>query len=165
MNLLSGGRRNWRRLASAATALLLALAGSAAYSRTSASAATTPAGFTDLTVWSGLTEPTAIAFAPDGRVFVAEKSGLIKVFASRAATQPTVFADLRPEVYEFGDGGLLGLATDPALGQAGHNYVYVLYTYDAPPGRVAPVWNDNCPSPPGAYTDGCVATSVLSRIP
>lgn len=165
MNLLSGARKNWRRLASAATALLLTLAGSAAYSRTSAGAATTPGGFTDLTVWSGLTRPTAIAFAPDGRIFVAEKSGLIKVFASRAAAQPTVFADLRAVVYDFSDRGLLGLATDPALGQSGHNYIYVLYTYDAPPGRTAPVWNDQCPSPPGANTDGCVVTIVLSRIP
>src|SRR5256885_6573188 len=54
-----------------------------------------PTGFADTTVFSGLTAPTAVRFSPDGRVFVAEKSGLIKVFASLTDTTPTVFADLR----------------------------------------------------------------------
>ena len=53
--------------------------------------ATLPAGFTESTVFSGLTNPTAVRFSPDGRVFVAEKSGLIKVFANLSATTPTVF--------------------------------------------------------------------------
>ena len=44
--------------------------------------AAVPAGFTETTQFSGLTNPTAIRFAPDGRVFVAEKSGIIKVFDS-----------------------------------------------------------------------------------
>ena len=44
--------------------------------------ATLPAGFSESTVFSGLTNPTAVRFSPDGRVFVAEKSGLIKVFAN-----------------------------------------------------------------------------------
>src|SRR4029453_14425198 len=39
-----------------------------------------PAGFSEEVAFSGLTEPTAVRFAADGRVFVAEKSGLIKVF-------------------------------------------------------------------------------------
>ena len=37
-------------------------------------------GFTESVPIGGLTQPTAVRFAPDGRVFVAEKSGLIKVF-------------------------------------------------------------------------------------
>ncbi|MDQ1508162.1 MAG: hypothetical protein QOG50_6 [Actinomycetota bacterium] len=165
MIFLSIARAHWRRPIGFATAVLLTLAGNAVRSQTSADAATTPAGFADVAVWSGLTLPTAIAFAADGRVFVAEKSGVIKLFASRSARQPTVFADLSPKVDSFSDRGLLGLATDPLLGQTGHNFIYVLYTYDAPPGRTAPVWNDACPSPPGANTDGCVDTNVLSRIP
>src|SRR5262249_4853203 len=47
-----------------------------------ASAATLPPGFTESVVFSGLTYPTAVRFSPDGRVFVAEKSGIIKVFDS-----------------------------------------------------------------------------------
>ena len=78
-------------------------------------AQTLPAGFRDSVVFSGLSLPTAVAFSPDGRVFVAEKSGLIKVFASLTATTPTLFADLSTKVYNYWDRGLLGLALDPGF--------------------------------------------------
>ncbi|MDQ1480171.1 MAG: hypothetical protein QOI44_1032, partial [Actinomycetota bacterium] len=165
MDALSGELARWRRAMSLAITLVLVVTGVALRAQTRAFAASAPPGFTDSTVWAGLDLPTAIAFAADGRVFVAEKAGVIKVFASRSATQPTIFADLSAKVNSFSDRGLLGLATDPLLGQPGHDFVYVLYTNDAPPGRAAPVWNDACPSPPGGNTDGCVVTSVLSRIP
>ena len=78
-------------------------------------------GFSDSVVFSGLTEPTAVRFSPDGRVFVAEKSGLIKVFDSLKDTTPTVFADLRTEVHNFWDRGLLRRVRRqrPALPPAG----------------------------------------------
>ena len=78
-------------------------------------AAALPTGFQETTVFSGLTQPTAVRFAPDGRVFVAEKSGLIKVFDGLADTTPTIFADLRTNVHNFWDRGLLGLALAPEL--------------------------------------------------
>jgi hypothetical protein len=40
----------------------------------------------------------------------------------------------------------------------------VLYTPNAPIGGSAPVWNDQCPTPPGPTTDGCVVSSRLSRL-
>ena len=129
---------------------------------TAAVAATLPAGFQESIVFSNLNHPTALRFASDGRVFVAEKSGLIKVFDDLADTTPTVFADLRTNVHDFWDRGLLGLALDPNFPTS--PYVYVLYAYDAPPGQTAPVWNDACPTPPGATTDGCVVTGRLSRL-
>src|SRR5262245_6526299 len=49
-----------------------------------------PADFQDSVVFSGLTQPTAIQFATDGRVFVAEKSGLIKLFDNLTDTTPTI---------------------------------------------------------------------------
>ena len=116
--------------------------------------ASTPPGFRESTVFSGLNLPTNLRFSPDGRVFVAEKSGLIKVFDSVHDKTPTVFADLRTEVYNYWDRGLLGLALDPRF--PAKPYVYVLYTYDAPIGGRAPVWgtpgasDDDCPTPPGA---------------
>jgi glucose/arabinose dehydrogenase len=133
-----------------------------------APAATYPAGFSEQTVFSGLTNPTAIRFAADGRVFVAEKSGLVKVFDSLSDPQPDIFADLRTQVHNFWDRGLLGLALDPAFPEK--PYVYVLYTYDAAIGGTAPRWgtpgatSDGCPSPPGATADGCVVSGRLSRL-
>ena len=59
-------RARWRRRIGLATVLFLALAGSAVRQQSSADAATTPTGFTDTTVWSGLDQPTAIAFAVPG---------------------------------------------------------------------------------------------------
>ena len=58
-----------------------------------------PAGFTDQTVLAGLTRPTKLAFSPDGRIFVAEKAGLVKVFDGPGDPTPVVFADLRPQVH------------------------------------------------------------------
>jgi hypothetical protein len=115
-------------------------------------------------VISGLTNPTNVEFAPDGRVFVAEKSGLVKVFPSLGATTPSIFADLRTEVDDYWDRGLLGLALDPKF--PARPYVYVLYTYDHNIGDPAPPpkWRDACPTPPGPNTDGCVVSARLSRL-
>ena len=126
-----------------------------------------PTGFQDTVIWKNLTEPTAIAFARQGRVFVAEKSGIIKTFDSIQDPTPQVFADLRPVVFGGWDRGLLGLAVDPNFGITGGNYVYVLYTRDATPGGPTPSWNDDCPGPPdgpGPNTDGCPVTGTLSRL-
>ena len=54
--------------------------GAAAHGSAARAASTVPNGFSDTVAISGLTMPTDVAFAPDGRVFVGEKSGLIKVF-------------------------------------------------------------------------------------
>ena len=119
-------------------------------------------------MFSGLTNPTAVRFAPDGRIFVAEKRGVIKVFDSLSDTTPTVFADLNVNVYNFWDRGLLGLALAPNF--PADPYVYVLYTYDAAIGGTAPRWgtpgvySDPCPTPPGATADGCVVSGRLSRL-
>src|SRR6185436_18445953 len=127
-----------------------------------AAAVVTPAGFQEQTVVSGLSLPMNIEFAPDGRLFVAEKAGVIKVFDNLADPTPTVFADLSRNVHNLVDRGLLGLALDPQFPT--RPYVYVLYTYDAPPGQVAPYWNDNCDSVGGGNAGRCVVTARLSRL-
>ncbi|HEX5576945.1 MAG TPA: PQQ-dependent sugar dehydrogenase, partial [Gemmatimonadaceae bacterium] len=135
-----------------------------------AAAAPIPSGFTESTVISGLTNPMVVRFSSDGRVFVAEKSGLIKVFSSLSDTTPTTFADLRTNVYNFWDRGLMGMALHPAFPSV--PYVYVLYAYDhilgdpaAPPKwGVAGATSDSCPNPPGATADGCVVSGRLSRL-
>jgi len=60
--------------------------------------AAVPGGFSDVAVWSGLTLPTAIAFAPGGKVFVGEKGGIVKVFDSLADTSATQVVDLHAQV-------------------------------------------------------------------
>ena len=127
------------------------------------------AGFTQSTIYSGLTEPVAVRFSQDGRVFVAEKSGLIKVFDSLANTTPAIFADLRTNVHNFWDRGLLGITLHPDFPTI--PYIYVLYAYDKDPNNPQiPRWgtpgatSDGCPDPPGATTNGCVISGRLSRL-
>jgi glucose/arabinose dehydrogenase len=130
--------------------------------------AAVPPGFQESTVFSGLINPTVVRFASDGRVFVAEKRGVIKVFDDLSDTSPTVFADLRTNVYNFWDRGLLGMALHPNFPT--NPSIYVLYTYDAAIGGTAPRWgtpstdNDPCPSPPGPTSDGCLVSGRLSRL-
>ncbi len=125
-------------------------------------------GFSESVVFSGLTNPTTIRFLPDGRILVAEKSGLIKLFDNLADPTPTVVADLRTKVHNFWDRGLLGLAVDPNF--AANNAIYAVYAHDAYIGGTAPLWglpdatSDGCPSPPGPTTDGCVISGRLSRL-
>ena len=148
--------------AAAGTAVVLTVSGAAV-------AAPVPPGFQETVVFSGLSAPTHVRFAPDGRVFVAEKSGLIKVFDSLTDPSPTVFSNLSTKVHNFWDRGLLGLALDPQF-TSGRPYVYVLYTHDAAIGGVAPRWgtagvlSDPCPTPPGPTGDGCVVSGHLSRL-
>lgn len=127
-----------------------------------ANAATLPAGFQEQVVFSGLDLPTNIEFAPDGRIFVAEKGGRIKVYDDLADTTPTIFADLSANVHNQHDRGLLGLALHPRF--PSQPYVYVLYAYDAPPGETAPYWNDNCAAVGGTNGGQCVVTGRLSRL-
>ncbi|WP_433165851.1 ricin-type beta-trefoil lectin domain protein [Kribbella sp. CA-247076] len=133
-----------------------------------AQAAVVPNGFSEQVVFTGLTNPTNVAFAADGRVFVAEKSGLVKVFDSLDDTTPSVFADLRTKVHNYWDRGLLGLALHPDF--PSDPRVYVLYTYDALIGGTAPKWgapnstSDPCPSPPGPTGDGCQVSARLSSL-
>jgi glucose/arabinose dehydrogenase len=129
-----------------------------------AAVAAVPAGFADDLVFSGLNLPTAIAFAAGGKVFVGEKSGIVKVFDSTSDPTATQVVDLRSRVQDFWDRGLLGLAVDPGFGSAGHNFIYVLYTHDFNPEGSPTSWGDGCPTPPGPTDDGCTVTGNLSRI-
>ncbi len=118
--------------------------------------------FTETTVFSSLTMPTTVRFATDGRAFVAEKRGIIKAYDSIDDSSPVTVLDIRTDVHDFWDRGLLSIALDPDF-LNGRNYIYLYYVYDAPPGQTAPVWNDTCPSPPGPTTDGCTVRSKLDR--
>jgi glucose/arabinose dehydrogenase/PKD repeat protein len=127
-----------------------------------ASASTLPTGFRDTVALSGLTNPTVVQFAPDGRIFVGQKNGVIKVFQSLTDTSPVTVADLSGNVDDYWDRGLLGLALPPDFPT--NPYLYVLYAYDGPIGGAPHLWGDACPTPPGATTDGCLVSARVSRL-
>ena len=75
------------------------------------------------TVVSGLEVPWALAFAPDGRLFLTERPGRIRVIKDgRLDSEPVASLP----VARFGESGLLGLALDPAF--PGNGWLYVCYT-------------------------------------
>jgi glucose/arabinose dehydrogenase len=120
-----------------------------------------PDDFVEETAFDDLVAPASIAFSPDGRVFVGQLDGVIKVFDGLDDTTASVYADLSENVAWHNDRGLLGMVLDPQF-TTGRPFVYVLYTYDAAIGGTAPRWNDNCTDPPGAERDGCVVSGRLS---
>ena len=129
-----------------------------------ATGAVLPTGFTESTVWSGLGNPTVVRFAPDGRVFVASKSGIINVFDSLPTRRRRSSSTCAARSTTSGTAGCSGMALDPQF-TTGRPYVYVLYAYDkAPDGSLQPRWGDTCPTPPGPTADGCVITGRLSRL-
>ena len=89
-----------------------------------------PPGFEQVTVVGGLDQPTTFAFAPDGRIFIAEKQGVVRIFED-GALLPTPLIDMRDRVNSEGQRGLLGLAVDPEFQANG--YVYLYYTFEHDP--------------------------------
>lgn len=75
-------------------------------------------------VSNGLNGPSGFEIAPDGRIFVLERTGLIKIIKNGQLLE-TPFANL-PSVAS-GDRGLIGIAFDPGFGVDNH-YVYFYYT-------------------------------------
>jgi glucose/arabinose dehydrogenase len=74
--------------------------------RSDVAAATLPTGFTETQI-SGLSSPTAMAIAPDGRIFVCLQGGSLRVIKN-GALLPTPFLTLT--VDPTGERGLLGIA-------------------------------------------------------
>ncbi len=95
-------------------------------------ATTVPQGFGKARVTGGLSDPTAMAFAPDGRLFVSEQAGKLRVIKNgRLLRKP--FLRVRSDAR--GARGLIGVAFDP--GFASNGYVYVYYTVPATSSRPA----------------------------
>src|SRR5882762_8594737 len=85
-------------------------------------------GFQETLVASGISSPTAMEFAPDGRLFVAEQAGHLRVIKN-GSLLPTDFVTL--SVTSNSERGLLGIAFDPNF--ATNGFVYLYYTRAASP--------------------------------
>lgn len=109
-------------LAAALSMFALVMVGLAS---TPLAAGTPPADFqTSLVIGDGLNGPSGFEIAPDGRIFILERAGKIKIVKD-GELLPTPFADLPSE--DTGDRGLIGIAFDPDFGVSNH-FVYFYYT-------------------------------------
>ena len=87
-------------------------------------------GFSSAVVAGGLTQPTAMAFAPDGRLFVCQQTGALRIIKNgQLLSVPFVTVPVDPS----GERGLLGVALDPQF--AVNHYVYIYYTATTTPRR------------------------------
>jgi glucose/arabinose dehydrogenase len=80
-------------------------------------------------VSTGLVQPTAVDWLPDGTMLIAEKGGVVKTF-NNSALSSTPFIDISDIVNGTRDRGLLDIAVHPDF--ANNPYVYLLFTYDPP---------------------------------
>ena len=101
-------------------------------------AGTPEPGYSDTLYAGGLSEPTALAFLPDGRLLITQKSGeLLLLDSGSTSTLVTIPVCTDSEM------GLLGIALDPAFGSNGFIYLYRTHQGSSPPcggsGRVGEV--------------------------
>ncbi len=89
---------------------------------------TVPSGFVHSDFVTDLEAPTVMEFAPDGRLFVAEKGGTLRIVEDEVLF-PTPFISL--SVDSSMERGLLGLAFDPDFESNG--YIYLHYTTSTGP--------------------------------
>jgi glucose/arabinose dehydrogenase len=84
-------------------------------------------GFTQSTLVTGVRQPTAIEFAPDGRLFVTEQAGGLRVVKDgQLLPEPAVTIDADGS----SERGLLGIAFAPDFVTSGDLYLY--YTAETP---------------------------------
>ncbi|KAL7752994.1 hypothetical protein RI367_001445 [Sorochytrium milnesiophthora] len=100
--------------------------------------------FSIVTAWTGVSKPTGVRFAPDGRMFVMGKGGII--MSAKNVNDPNLvqIGDITTQVFNNFDRGLTGLAVDPNWPKV--PYVYVLYGRDGRVNGSVPLWNSICTS-------------------
>ncbi|HEY5745435.1 MAG TPA: PQQ-dependent sugar dehydrogenase [Chryseolinea sp.] len=86
-------------------------------------AQTYPPDFAQVLVANGISNPTAMTFAPDGRIFVAQQSGALRVIKN-GALLAAPFITL--SVNDDGERGLIGVTLDPDF--ATNHYLYLYHT-------------------------------------
>ncbi|MEN3369700.1 MAG: hypothetical protein V7609_1843 [Verrucomicrobiota bacterium] len=114
---------DFRKVLSVGLALLLSVSWSIV------SAATLPAGFVEAQFGANVgSSPTAMAFAPDGRLFVCRQGGQLRVIKNGTLlAAPFVTLSVDPS----GERGLLGIAFDPNF--SANRFIYLYYTTNASP--------------------------------
>ena len=69
--------------------------------------------------------PVGLTFAPDGRMFIWQRDGVVRIFKN-GVLLPAPFINIGSQVNQFSDRGMLGLALHPNF--SGNGFVYLLLT-------------------------------------
>src|SRR5512139_1403324 len=90
-----------------------------------------PVGFESQTLILGLDQPTGLTFTPDGRMFITERTGAIKIVQrGTAQVDTTPLLKLTNINTDQGERGLVGITLDPNF--ATNGYFYIFYTANLP---------------------------------
>lgn len=101
--------------------------------------ATLPPGFAEAKVADGL-NPTTMSFAPDGRLFLCEKQGLLRVIdGDKLLPEPAL--DISSKVDAWNERGLLSVCFDPDFARNG--WIYVYYTHNREPEKKSRTTSNN----------------------
>lgn len=126
----------FKYIISGRTLLLTAALAVAAWAAIS-EAATLPPNFTESIITEPITKATAMAFAPDGKLFILEQHGLVQVYEGTGAGMWTQIApnnnffDGDPLDISFGnERGLDGIVFDPDY--LSNRYIYFFYAKATP---------------------------------
>jgi glucose/arabinose dehydrogenase len=88
-----------------------------------------PDGFSVETLATNLNAATAFAIAPDGRVFIADQTGPLRVWKD-ASLRPTPMLDLSDRLDTYWERGLIGIALHPDFPHTPH--LFVMYVAKSP---------------------------------
>jgi len=87
-----------------------------------------PPGVTVETFLEGLDVVWSLEFAPDGRLFLTEKAGRVRVVSADGVLDPTPWVTVEHVTAEIRENGLNGMALHPNF--AREPWVYVMYTVE-----------------------------------
>src|SRR5437868_815473 len=121
-------------------------------------AAAVPAGFQDAPYASGMSLPTAMEFAPDGRLFVTQQGGQLRVVLP-GSNAPLATPFLTVPTSAIGERGLLSVAFDPNFPANGYLYVYYTSATPATHNRVSRFTAVDADPDPNVYRPGNTAVA------
>lgn len=91
--------------------------------------AAVPAGFRATVIAQNIINPTAMAVSPDGRIFIGEQAGRIRIVDNNNLLSAALL-NIKSRVDSAGERGLLGIALDPNF--LVNQWIYVYYTSKTP---------------------------------
>ena len=91
--------------------------------------AAVPSGFKATVIAQNMVNPTAMAVSPDGRIFIGEQAGRIRIVDNNHLLS-TALLNIKSKVDSNGERGLLGIALDPNF--LVNQWIYVYYTSKTP---------------------------------
>jgi len=90
-------------------------------------------GFSQVVLASGLEQPTDVVVVPDGRILVAERTGLVRVIDRSGRLAPRPLLDLGPRMNTAYTRGLMAIQIDPRF--AANGFIYALYVREDHSGK------------------------------